>query len=53
MLAQNFAAEWLDLAVKAQFEARPLKAKVKPTNAGKERSNGVRQFLFLVGANRK
>ena len=49
MLAQNLAAERLDLAVKAQFEARPLKAEVKPANAGEERSDGVGQFRFLVG----
>ena len=36
VLAQNIPAERLDLAMKAQFEARTLKAKVKPANAGKE-----------------
>ncbi|MCY4341956.1 MAG: hypothetical protein OXE83_00045 [Gammaproteobacteria bacterium] len=51
MLSQNPATKRLDLAVKAQLEARPLKAEVKPTNAGEERSDGVGQFQFLVGAN--
>ena len=53
MLAQNATAERLDLAVKAQFEACPLKAEVESANAGKERCDGVGQFQFLVGANRE